>query len=128
MIYKPKSQLVAVYGANPLLDSARRSIAKTFSYELEPLGIRVMSVVSGPIAAPDMPAEIILDERHVFVIGDLCPRVLPKQPFRNICSKKADPDTLRIFSEWYSIYSLNCHRIIWISTCQIRNFVLVAVN
>ena len=71
MICEPKSRFVAVYGANSLLDSARRSIAKTFSYELEPLGIRVMSVVSGPIATP---TEIILDERHVVAIG-LCPRI-----------------------------------------------------
>ena len=75
VICEPNSQFVAVYGANSLLDSARRSIAKTFNYELEPLGIRVMSVICGPIATSDIPTRMILDERHVVAIGYDYPRI-----------------------------------------------------
>jgi len=70
-----ESRFLSGSGFNSLLDDARRSIAHTLSSELAPLGIKVASVLSGPLTTP---TRRVLDER-------------------NVCLKRIDPDTLRIF-------------------------------
>jgi hypothetical protein len=55
--------LIAGSGFHSLLDDARRSIAHTLRSELAPLGIKVASVLSGPLTTP---TRRVLDERHAF--------------------------------------------------------------
>jgi len=59
-----KSRILSGFGFNSLLDDTRRSIAHTLSCELYPLGIRVASVVSGPVTKP---TQRVLDDRGAHV-------------------------------------------------------------
>ncbi|KIM87541.1 hypothetical protein PILCRDRAFT_815080 [Piloderma croceum F 1598] len=64
------------FGCRSTLDEARRSIAHSVGCELKPFGVKVSSLVSGLLAAPNLPAQKILDEL-------------------NMCAKRTDPDIRR---------------------------------
>jgi len=91
------NHLTAGSGLNSILDDARRSIAHTFSCELEPFGIKVTSLVSGMLAIPIMPTQRILDEQHV--PPHTCALVCAHKSSRNVCGKRADADILSGFGE-----------------------------
>lgn len=60
---------LAELGWNSVLDEARRSITCNLRNELEPLGIRVVSVTSGPVARHELTSKVVLDERYVRRLG-----------------------------------------------------------
>jgi hypothetical protein len=65
------------FGCRSTLDEARRSIAHSVGCELKPFGIKVSSLVSGLLAAPNLPAQKLLDELQV-LISEICSRLLMK--------------------------------------------------
>jgi hypothetical protein len=65
------------FGCRSTLDEARRSIAHSVGCELKPFGVKVSSLVSGLLAAPNLPAQKILDELQVLISG-MCSHLLTK--------------------------------------------------
>jgi len=102
-----QGRFLSRYGFNSTLDDTRRSIAHTFGSELEPLGIKVSSLVSGLLAIPTLPAQRILDEL-------------------NVCAKRTDPDILSAFVA--NLKGLGALQNVWRSFAVREEDLLVAMH